>query len=258
MIARPGSHEAGAVPGSQDGPEVPRADLEALTRDGIIGHPAAFDVTWVDRLHSDVLRAFEEARTRPGGAIGRGPQRWYVEVHPEQLGGFVDLVTHPWVVAISRASPGMAAVPGRCTAAHAATRCHLGQVRPGAASGDREPQRARAARGRARGGRARQLGEPARGRPPPPRPEPPTHQDHQRKRSSAHDCHPPSAHPHARSGTAPRAGLVPSCLRPLRRPGEAVLPGEGAGYWRPARPPCWASCSPAPWPRRRPRTDPAR
>lgn len=76
------------------------AEIEDLSRDGIIARRAAFDVAWVDRLHGDVLAAFEEARQRDGGAIGRGPQRWYVEVHPEQLSGFVDLVTHPWVTGI--------------------------------------------------------------------------------------------------------------------------------------------------------------
>ncbi|MFC7490904.1 MULTISPECIES: phytanoyl-CoA dioxygenase family protein [unclassified Knoellia] len=75
-------------------------DLEQLSREGIVARRGAFDVAWVDRLHSDVLAAFEEARHREGGAIGRGPQRWYVEVHPEQLDGFVDLVTHPWVTGI--------------------------------------------------------------------------------------------------------------------------------------------------------------
>jgi ectoine hydroxylase-related dioxygenase (phytanoyl-CoA dioxygenase family) len=32
--------------------------------------------------------------------VGRGPQRWSVEIHPEQLRGFVDLVDHPWVRAV--------------------------------------------------------------------------------------------------------------------------------------------------------------
>jgi ectoine hydroxylase-related dioxygenase (phytanoyl-CoA dioxygenase family) len=41
--------------------------------------------------------AFEEARSREGGAVGRGPERWYVEIHPEALRGFVELVEHPWV-----------------------------------------------------------------------------------------------------------------------------------------------------------------
>ena len=87
-------------------PTAAAADVEALSRDGIIAHRAAFDVAWVDRLHRDVLDAFEEARNRDGGAIGRGPQRWYVEVHPEQLSGFVDLATHPWVTGICRAVLG--------------------------------------------------------------------------------------------------------------------------------------------------------
>ncbi|PSK62856.1 hypothetical protein B0E53_05222 [Micromonospora sp. MH33] len=38
--------------------------------------------------------------------MGRGPERWYVEIHPEQLRGFVDLVTHPWVVSVCRAVLG--------------------------------------------------------------------------------------------------------------------------------------------------------
>ena len=43
------------------------------------------------------MAAFWPAIQRPGGAIGRGPRRWYVELHPEALRGFVELVTHPWV-----------------------------------------------------------------------------------------------------------------------------------------------------------------
>ncbi len=82
------------------------ADLEALSGAGITAHRGAFDVAWVDRLHRDVLAAFEEARRREGGAIGRGPHRWYVEIHPEQLSGFVELVTHPWVTGICRSVLG--------------------------------------------------------------------------------------------------------------------------------------------------------
>jgi ectoine hydroxylase-related dioxygenase (phytanoyl-CoA dioxygenase family) len=47
------------------------------------------------------MAAFEEARSREGGAVGRGPQRWYVEVHPEQIRGFADLASHPWIVDIA-------------------------------------------------------------------------------------------------------------------------------------------------------------
>ena len=82
------------------------SELEELRRDGIVARRGAFDPSWVDRLHEDVLAAFEEARDREGGAISRGPQRWYVEVNPEQLGGFVDLVSHPWVTGICEAVLG--------------------------------------------------------------------------------------------------------------------------------------------------------
>jgi len=73
---------------------------------GIIGLPDAFDTDWVDRLDEDVRRAFDEARARPHGAIGRGPNRYYVEIHPEQLRGFVDLAGHPWIDAVCAAVLG--------------------------------------------------------------------------------------------------------------------------------------------------------
>ena len=95
------------APGSSEGtePDV-RAEVEALYADGIVARRGAFPVPWVDALAEDVEVAFREARGRAGGAVGRGPQRWYVEVHPEQLHGFVDLVTHPWVAAVCRAVLG--------------------------------------------------------------------------------------------------------------------------------------------------------
>jgi ectoine hydroxylase-related dioxygenase (phytanoyl-CoA dioxygenase family) len=51
-------------------------------------------------MGEDIGVLFEEALRRPGGAVGRGPKRYYVEIHPERLRGFVDLATHPWVVAV--------------------------------------------------------------------------------------------------------------------------------------------------------------
>jgi hypothetical protein len=71
-----------------------------IYEDGIVGLPGAFTRDWVRRLGEDVDRAFTEALQRPGGAVGRGPNRYYVEIHPEQLRGFVDLVTHPWITAV--------------------------------------------------------------------------------------------------------------------------------------------------------------
>lgn len=80
--------------------EEARGIVEALYGDGITARKGAFPTAWVDRLNEDVLAAFEEARQREGGAVSRGPNRFYVEVHPEQLHGFVDLVTHPWVTKV--------------------------------------------------------------------------------------------------------------------------------------------------------------
>ncbi|MEH1101652.1 phytanoyl-CoA dioxygenase family protein [Micromonospora sp. CPCC 205561] len=86
--------------------EIPLEALGDLYRDGITACRGAFAVDWVERVGEDIDAAFREARSRPGGAVGRGPQRWYVEIHPEQLRGFVDLVTHPWVVSVCRAVLG--------------------------------------------------------------------------------------------------------------------------------------------------------
>src|SRR5947199_8337087 len=80
--------------------------MGGLYGDGIIGAKRAFDRVWADRLHDDVLALFREAVQRPGGAVGRGPNRYYVEIHPQRIRGFVELATHPWVVAVSRATLG--------------------------------------------------------------------------------------------------------------------------------------------------------
>jgi hypothetical protein len=80
--------------------------LDDIARDGITGASGAFSRDWVERMREDVMTAFWSAIQRPGGAVGRGPRRWYVEVHPQQISGFVDLATHPWVVALSESLLG--------------------------------------------------------------------------------------------------------------------------------------------------------
>ncbi len=82
------------------------AIMGALYGDGILGLKGAFDREWVVRMREDIERLFIDALARPGGAVGRGPNRYYVEIHPEDLRGFVDLVTHPWVAAVSEAVLG--------------------------------------------------------------------------------------------------------------------------------------------------------
>lgn len=80
--------------------------MGALYGDGILGHKGAFSREWVQRMGEDIEALFQDALKRPGGAVGRGPKRYYVEIHPEHLRGFVDLVTHPWVVAVCEAVLG--------------------------------------------------------------------------------------------------------------------------------------------------------
>jgi hypothetical protein len=82
------------------------AIMGGLYGDGIIACKGAFSPDWVAQLKQDIEALFAEARTRPRGALERGPFRYYVEVHPERLRGFVDLMTHPWVTAVCRAVLG--------------------------------------------------------------------------------------------------------------------------------------------------------
>jgi hypothetical protein len=79
---------------------------DALRKDGITALKGAFSREWVEQVREDMMSAFWEAIQRPGGAVGRGPRRWYVETHPQTFRGFVDLVTHPWLCAMCEAVLG--------------------------------------------------------------------------------------------------------------------------------------------------------
>ncbi|MCA1654496.1 MAG: phytanoyl-CoA dioxygenase [Sphingomonadales bacterium] len=79
------------------------AIMGGLYGDGIIALRGAFSPEWADRMAEDVWRCFEEAKAVPGGALPRGPNRFYVEVQPEKIRGFVDVATHPWFVAVCEA-----------------------------------------------------------------------------------------------------------------------------------------------------------
>lgn len=85
-------------------------DVEEIRRvldtDGVIGRKAAFTRDWAAQLAEDVADAFQEARSRENGAVGRGPERWYVEIHPQALRGFVELADHPWVRAVCQTMLG--------------------------------------------------------------------------------------------------------------------------------------------------------
>ena len=80
--------------------------ISGLYGDGIIALKGAFSAEWADRMREDIEALFEEAMAIPGGALPRGPNRFYVEIHPERVRGFVDIATHPWFVAVSAAVLG--------------------------------------------------------------------------------------------------------------------------------------------------------
>lgn len=79
------------------------AILGGLYGDGIIALKGAFAPVFADTLREDIMRLFEATMTVPGGTLPRGPRRWYVEVQPERIRGFVEIATHPWFVAVCEA-----------------------------------------------------------------------------------------------------------------------------------------------------------
>jgi hypothetical protein len=86
--------------GSAADPPEPAAIMGALYGAGITACRGAFGRGWVAQLAEDIADLYEDALSRPGGAVGRGRNRHYVEVHPEAIRGFVDLLSHPWVTAV--------------------------------------------------------------------------------------------------------------------------------------------------------------
>lgn len=83
------------------------ADIMAgIYGDGIIAQPSAFDLSLVERVHRSIEGLFAEARATPDGALPRGPNRYYVEVAPERIDGFVDIASHPWFIAVCEAILG--------------------------------------------------------------------------------------------------------------------------------------------------------
>lgn len=80
--------------------------LDALQGDGITALKGAFTRDFVEQLREDMMTAFWDAIQRPGGAVGRGPRRWYVEAHPEQISGFAEIAGHPWVRGMAAAVLG--------------------------------------------------------------------------------------------------------------------------------------------------------
>jgi len=83
-------------------------DFTKLSRDvyenGITNLPDILPVQWADELDEDIGFQFLQALRIEGGAgvAFRGWNRYYIELYPERLRGFLALVTNPAVVGLSR------------------------------------------------------------------------------------------------------------------------------------------------------------
>ena len=82
------------------------AIMGGLYGDGIVALRGAFPRELVESLHRQCLALYEEAARIPGGAVPRGPNRWYVAIQPERVEGFVEIASHPWFVAVCEAVLG--------------------------------------------------------------------------------------------------------------------------------------------------------
>lgn len=83
------------------------ADIMAgLYGDGNIALSGAFSAEFADNMRADIEQLFAEAQAVEGGLLPRGPNRYYVEVAPERVRGFVEIVTHPWFIAVCKAVLG--------------------------------------------------------------------------------------------------------------------------------------------------------
>lgn len=83
------------------------ADLiGALYGDGFIAETGIYDVALIERMRASIETLFTKARQVENGALPRGPQRWYVEVAPENVDGFTEIATHPWFLAVNEAVLG--------------------------------------------------------------------------------------------------------------------------------------------------------
>jgi Phytanoyl-CoA dioxygenase (PhyH) len=77
------------------------ADIMAgIYGDGIIALVDTYSPSLIDGMRESIYKVYAEASQMQGGALPRGPARWYVEVAPEQISGFVEIASHPWFHAV--------------------------------------------------------------------------------------------------------------------------------------------------------------
>ena len=88
-----------------DTERVPRLEplelSDALHRDGIAVVREAFTRDWASRLDDDLSAELGAALRSPDGVAPRGWNRFYFEPYAERVRGFLDLVQHPVLTALS-------------------------------------------------------------------------------------------------------------------------------------------------------------
>lgn len=80
--------------------------MAGIYGDGIISLVSAYDVSLIDTMRQSIERLFAEASHTDSGVLPRGPERWYVEVAPESIDGFVEIASHLWFLTVSEAVLG--------------------------------------------------------------------------------------------------------------------------------------------------------
>ena len=79
--------------------------VAGLFADGVTACQGRFSREWADRVHEDIVAAFDEAIAGGAGPWPRAEPLLRRDP-PEQLRGFVDLASHPWVSAVCEPSSG--------------------------------------------------------------------------------------------------------------------------------------------------------
>lgn len=80
--------------------------MAGIYGDGIIALSNAYSPQLIDRMRASILTLFAEARQMRNGALPRGPNRYYVEVAPESIDGFLEIASHSWFMAVCEAVLG--------------------------------------------------------------------------------------------------------------------------------------------------------
>jgi hypothetical protein len=76
--------------------------MEGIYRDGIVGVSNLLPTAWGDALDADLKSEFMAAMSQAGGTAPRGWNRFYFEPYAERIRGFLDLISHPLIVDLSR------------------------------------------------------------------------------------------------------------------------------------------------------------